>query len=84
MAAFSHHPFAHSVAVIAVLIARISCHGTALGKDPTMVAPAEPGRTLYEGEPEMDIGWQLPYAPQRDTETVCQGFQSQDGMRLVI
>jgi hypothetical protein len=49
-----------------------------------MVAPAEPGRTLYEGEPEMDIGWQLPYAPQRDTETVCQGFQSQDGMRLVI
>jgi hypothetical protein len=45
-----------------------------------VVTSAEPGRSntkLGEGKPEMDIGWQLPYA-------LCEGSQSQDGMRLVI
>lgn len=49
-----------------------------------MVYTSQLRRTLYEGEPEMDIGWQLPYPPQRDTVTVCQGFRSQDGKRLII
>lgn len=39
---------------------------------------------LGEGKPEMGIGWQLPFAPQWDTVTLCEGSQSQDGMRLVI
>ena len=52
-----------------------------------MTASAEPGRPdtmLGEGKPEMDIGWQLPYAPQWVTVTLCEGSKSQDGMRLVI
>lgn len=36
---------------------------------------------LCEDGPEMDIRWQLPYAPQRVTEPVLQGPQSQDGER---
>ena len=51
-----------------------------------MVTSAEPGRSntkLGEGKPEMDIGWQFPYAPM-DVVTLCEGSQSQDGMRLVI
>jgi hypothetical protein len=54
-----------------------------LGKKTTVLVTvsAEP---LCEGKPEMDIGWQLPYAPQWDTVTLCEGSLSQDGMRLVI
>jgi hypothetical protein len=52
-----------------------------------VTASAELGRPntmLGDGKPEMDIGWQLPCAPQWDTVTLGQGSQSQDGMRLVI
>jgi hypothetical protein len=65
----------------------ISCHGTALGRKRQwlhLLSLEGPNMMLYEGEPDMDIDWQLPCAPQRDTETVCQESQSQDGRRLVI
>jgi hypothetical protein len=61
----------------------ISFHGTDL-QWLHLLSLEGPHMMPYEGEPEMDIGWQLPFVSQRDTETVCQGSRSQDGMRLVI
>lgn len=53
-----------------------------------MVASAEPGRPNTmpgEGKPEMDIGWQLPYAPMGYSDPVRGiSVRPRDGMRLVI